>query len=290
MIKYDDSSLNVEERGKLPMYAKLEEFAMQVFLVKPMINFVVTNECISNKMIGVTEDNKTNYQRVIDMLLVYERGEMLGSISCDMRYRGGDKDLVYEVTSHRINKSRGHRETTASKDIKVAIRTAKKLLMARAHDEAAILIAEKVLEGIRNIFSASWNAVRWDMDSSEEAFNYAMLAHKARKNNDAYVKLPTKPATVKGVEEHHKHCAVAEDILHIKNMHKDNKGYGVQELSDGSFYVLNYAENDIKRYANFYALPEAVQSKYGVFKVLKEQEVVTTIGVKFKDYFAYVVE
>jgi len=289
MIKYDDSSLNVEQRGKLPLFNGLKDFAMKLSLAKPMINFVVDTDCVKSRFMKANDENKPEYKEFINSLNVYERGERLGSISCDIRYRGSEKELVYEVESFRISKSRGARDKTASKDIKVALRLAKKTLVARADEEASILIRDRLNEGLLTIYNSAWNAVRWGINANDEAFLYARMAYLARQVGEEYVSLPTKLATVTDRVMHDKQCAEAEDATCVKNIFLADRGYGVQVLADGSLYVYTLMDKSIKRYNSFDDLPDAVQSKYAMFKVLKELEVVPTIGVKLREGFAFVV-
>ena len=292
MIKYDDSSLIVEQRGKLPLFDGLEDFAMRLSLAKPMVNFVVNKECVTGKWVkdanGVPEKKHMTY---IVGFVVYENGEELGAIGTDRRYRGrSDAELVYEVESFRINKSRGAKDTTQSKDIKVALRIAKKVLVARADDEAKELIRETLTSNINNLFNVGWTQVRWTINAGDEAFIYARMAYLARQRGEAQVILPSKLPTITDLKMHDEACSKSEDITVIKNLYVSDKGYGVQVLADGSLNVYAFADKSIKKYDGFYSLPEDIQGKYGMFKVLKAGEVVTTIGVKINDEFAYVVE
>jgi hypothetical protein len=290
MIKYDESSLNVELRGKLPLYDGLEEFAMKVSMLKPMVNFVVDATSCTKHMWVKDSDGIEQSVQFITGLLVYENGEQLGAISTDIRHRGHEKDLVYEVESFRISKSRGSQNVTASKDMKVAIRLAKKTLVARADNEAKSLIRKQLAEGIHHCFNNYANNLRWSFEVTDEAFIYATLAYQARLVGETTVKLPSKLKSVKATKEHDERCGLYEDARHIKDMFADNKGYGVQVLSDGKLNVFDFFNDTLRRYDGFDSLPDAVQSKYAVFKVLKDYEIVTTIGVKLNDEFAYVVE
>ena len=287
MITYDDSSLNVEKRGKLPLYEGLEDFAMRVSMAKPMINFVVNSKCIGNKYIK-KDDTHIEY---INGFVIFENGEELGAIGTDRRYRGhSDAELVYEVESFRIDKERGAKNSTQSKDIKVALRLAKKMLVARADDEAIQLIHETVKTTIYNLYNEAWNEVKWSITSNDEAFFYSRMAYLARLRGEDYVSLPTKLVSVSNPVEHDNACAKSEDAFFIKNLFLAKKGYGIQALANGNLYVYSFADKSIKRYNDFYSLPENIQGKYAMFKVLKVNEIVTTIGIKIKDEFAYVVE
>ena len=289
MIKFDDSSLNVEQRGKLPLYDGLEEFAMKVSLLKPMVNFVVDTNCISTKYETV-ENGVSIAKQYVSALYVYENGEKLGDISTDLRYRGREKELVYEVASFRIHKSRGSADTIASKDMKVALRTAKKMLVARVDVEAIDLIKRTVNSELADLHTRASNQLRWSMDFSTEALLYASKAYEARMNGQTYVELPTALLSVKDTTEHDKFCALAKNAEYFRIMHLNKQGYGVQKLDNGSFNVYHYLTNTLKKYPNYDHLPDAIQSKYAMFKVLKRYELVTTIGVWLSDNFYYVVE
>jgi hypothetical protein len=292
MIKYDDSSLNVEQRGKLPLYDKLEEFATKVSLLKPMINFVVVKDCIETKHRKDSAGNVETYV-CITQLRVYENGEELGSIYTDLRYRGGDKDVVYGVGSFRINKSRGSRNSTEAKDIKVALRNVKKTLVAREDDEAKVLIRENVKTSIQGLYGSLSNQVRWSIDTTDEAMLYARMAYLARIQGLDYVSLPTKLASLKtrkNQEEHDKAFALLEDCFRIKTLVDAERGYGVQELVNGNLNVYNFDDKSITKYQDYNALPEHIQNKYAMFKVLQKDEVIPTIGVKLAEEFYYVVE
>jgi len=289
MIKYDDSSLNVEKRGKLPLYEGLEDFAHQVSLAKPMINFVVDHKCVGNRFVKKDKFSDGQSKEFITGFVVYENGEELGAIGTEHRYRGGDKDLVYEVESFRIDKSRGSVNLKQSKDIKVALRIAKKMLVARAEDESKTLLIDTVKVNIATLHNSAWNAVRWTINTNDESFIYAMTAYKARLRGETSVPMPAKLHTVADFKTHDEACALAEDITHIKNLFSADRGYCVQVLANDSFIVYSLADKSIKKYSDFYDLPENIQGKYAMFKVLKVGEAVPTVGIKINGEFAYVV-
>lgn len=288
MITYDESKLNVERRGKLKLVDGLEHFATQVSLAKPMIKYVVDNGCVGGKYVSV--DGENVHKEFICSLDVYEQGELLGSISCNTRYRGGSKELVYQVESFRIDKSRGSRNATASKDMKVALRTAKKTLIAREQTELMNLIHGQILEGVQNMHNKAWSELRWSLNPQDESFLYAMTAYRARLNGETHVKLPSKLKSVGDVKQHDERCARAEDTQFMLDCFTMGKGYGIQTLENGNLNVYDVANRTITRYESFYELPIEIQNKYGMFKVLKDQEIVTTIGVKFNDTYSYIVE
>jgi hypothetical protein len=115
------------------------------------------------------------------------------------------------------------------------------------------------------------------------------MAYQARQRGETSVVMPSKLSSANKPAEHDKACADAEDAYFIKNLVMSDQGYGVQVLANGNYYVYSFADKSIARYDDFYSLPDNIQSKYAVFKVLKNAEIVPTIGVKINDEFAYVV-
>ena len=280
MITYDDSTWTVDQRGKLDLTPRLKDFAMQVYFAKPMINFVVTKECLTHSR--KTDNSLDTNTHVIDCLHVYEDGERLGSISTGIRYRGGDKDEVYGVSSFRISKERGDQNLTLSKDIKVALRTAKKVLVSRANEEVSILIKKVVDSKLNSISNQCETEVRWSIDSTTEGMFYATQAYEARLRGETTLSLPVTLKSIKDMKEHNKRFAEAMDAITLKNAFKSNKGYGLQTLSNGSIYALDFSNGALKRYKEFDELPLDIQNKYGMAKVLKEDEPASNIGVWFK--------
>lgn len=280
MINYDDSTLAVDQRGKLDLRLNLRDFAMQVYFAKPMINFVVTKDCLANVRRDL--DGEQTDTKIIDCLHVYEDGERLGSICTDIRYRGGDKDEVYGVSSFRISKERGDQNLTLSKDIKVALRTAKKVLVSRANEEVSILIKKVVDSKLNSISNQCETEVRWSIDATTEGMFYATQAYEARLRGETTLSLPVTLKSIKDMKEHNKRFAEAMDAITLKNAFKSNKGYGLQTLSNGSIYALDFSNGALKRYKEFDELPLDIQNKYGMAKVLKEDEPASNIGVWFK--------
>ena len=277
MITYDDSTLAVDQRGKLDLTPRLKDFAMQVYFAKPMINFVVTKECLTHPR--KTDNSLDTNTHVIYCLHVYEDGERLGSISTDIRYRGGDKDEVYGVSSFRIDKERGDHNKTLSKDIKVSLRIAKKVLVSRANEEVCILIKKVVDSKLNSISNQCETEVRWSIDSTTEGMFYATQAYEARLRGETTLSLPVTLKSIKDMKEHNKRFAEAMDAITLKNAFKSNKGYGLQTLSNGSIYALDFSNGALKRYKEFDELPLDIQNKYGMAKVLKEDEPASNIGV-----------
>ena len=192
MIKFDDSAVNVSKRGKTPLFGNLEEFAMKVSLAKPMTNYVVDDRCISTIFDRHDDDTDRSNKDFIVRLNVYDNGERLGSIGVVKRYHRSDAEYVYEVESFRIEKSRGNCDAVTAKDIKVALRHAKKTLVPRANDEAKALIKNTVSNRMNSVASHNETEMRWSIDATSEGMHYAKEAYKARLNGDQTITLPVR--------------------------------------------------------------------------------------------------
>jgi hypothetical protein len=290
MIKFDDSAVNVSKRGKTPLIPKLEEFAMKVSLAKPMTNYVVDDKCIDTIYERWEGETEKTQKEVIAHLKVYDNGERLGSIGIVKRYHGGDAEYVYEVESFRIEKSRGNQDAVTAKDMKVALRHAKKSLVPRANDEAKKLIKTTVSNRMSSVASHNETEMRWSIDSTTEGMHYAKEAYKARLSGETTITLPARLTSIKDMDEHNKLC---ETMVQSRALHEAltaKKGYGIQVQHNGGMYVVCMATDTIQRYKDFESLPENIQSKFAMFKVLAKDESIETIGCKFEEDFFYVAE
>jgi hypothetical protein len=73
-------------------------------------------------------------------------------------------------------------------------------------------------------------------------------------------------------------------------MVKAKLGYGIKVNPFGGLVVYDLATDTITKYGSFSDLPENIQNKYAMFKVLSHNEPITTIGCKFNDEYCYVVQ
>jgi hypothetical protein len=129
MITLDKSAINAEKRES-PLVEGLEDFAHEVSMLKPLCNFKADDDCLKTEYSYKDETDEQGNTRAkqtrttkMYKLKVFQEGEELGAFSMSERYMRGSKELVYGVHSFRINKERGDREATLSKNLKVALRT-----------------------------------------------------------------------------------------------------------------------------------------------------------------------
>lgn len=281
MVNIDKSQLNVKHRDTLPYSDNLLDFAYQVALAKPLCKLVVDETCIDN----IWKDGKP--EGALYRIKIFENGEELGFISTGTRYLAGNKEQVYGVGSFRIRKERGG-SATLTKDIKVALRTVKRMLTSRADNELTDLIKNSVENGVRHIVYHAKNNLKWDVDSEEEILFYAMQAYHAKKRGEDKVTLPSKLISVKDEKEHQRKCEEFEASSTLELAHHAKTGYGVMLNADGGYVVYDYALGALEKYPSFYGLPIYLQEKLGIFKLLNTDEPIMKVGCKFDGGMFYI--
>jgi hypothetical protein len=286
MIQVDRSKVKAEWRNA--EYKKgLEEFLMKVAMLKPLAKFVTSDKGIEVKR-HMDENNEPKSTPYVFRVKVYENGERLGSISVQDRWRNGQNEECYAVEGFRVNKSRGSRNLTTTSDLKKAMSVVKKVFTPRVKDEMIELIKSNVTNGIRSLHNGVTNSLRWEFNVEGEMAMYAMQAYYARKNGEDKCYMPSKPISIKNLEQHDKRCDEFEHINELKNMVDAKLGYGVKANADNSLVVYSYATDTVQKYASYEDLPENIAEKYAVFKVLKQSEAVSYIGCMLAEGFAFV--
>ena len=289
MIVVDREKLKAEWRHTVQYMPNLEEFLQKVAMAKPLCSFSVSDKCVYGTHYR-DEEGKQQVRHEIYAIKVYENGEKLGEIGISDRYRNGASEKVYFVNSFRIIKFRGGRNTTSSADIKVALRAVKQTFSARADDELKTQIRNQVQENVQSQHNQGENTIRWDFDQNSELAFYAMEAYKARQRGDKYTMMPIRPISVKNLDEHDKKCDRFEHTSALFHMVKAKLGYGIKTNPMGGLVVYDFSTDSVTRYDSFSDLPENIQNKYVMFKVLSHGEPITTIGCKFNDEYCYVVQ
>ena len=286
MINIDRSKLNAEVRN-LPINAKLEDFVLKVALAKPLCEFSFGQHSVrTNYDYTTTPTTKfTELYRVE----VYQDGEKLGGLFIGERYVDGKREEVYGVESFRIQKERGRCDATQTKDIKVALRNAKKSFISRADDELRDLIKTQVTGNLNSAWNSSRNAVIYTMDANNEALGVAMLAYEARKKGEPTFTAPSSLATLRRPKEHDKECENYVVLTFLQEQLKGGHGYGVSAYSNGSLAVLNFADQSVNKFKSAELLPVDIQNKLAMFKVIQEGEPYAHLGCKFANDMYYIV-
>jgi len=287
MITIDRSKLNAEIRN-LPINAKLEEFVLKVALAKPLCEFSF-GEHSKRTHYDYTTTPTTRFEE-LHRAEVYQDGEKLGALFIGERYVDGKREDVYGVESFRIQKERGRTDATQTKDIKVALRNAKKSFVSRADDELRDLIKTNVTGFINSMWNSLRNSIVYTMDASAEALNMAMLAYEARKRGEATYTASSTPASVtRRIKEHDLNCEQFTVTSFLQEQLKAGHGYGVSIYTNGSLAVLNFADQSVNKFKSVELLPVDIQSKLAMFKVIAAGEPYAHLGCKFQNEMYYIV-
>jgi formylmethanofuran dehydrogenase subunit D len=244
-----------------------------------------------NKDKAAENNGQGGYDHYIYKVKVFQDGEELGALSTSPRYRRNvGNELVYGIESFRISKERGRGDTTYSKDLKVALRTAKKVFIARANNELYTHIFNNVRDKLNNLLSSTRNTVRYALDTGDEAMAYAKAAYQAHKEGKTTVEMPVKLASVRDYDTYINKCAELDCVTNIWDAFQAKEGYTVKVLEDGKIIIVNLSDGVITKYDNIDVMPPDIANKFVMFKVLKELEPYEHLGVMFEDKFFFIVK
>ena len=275
---------------KLPFRLDLDQFVDDVALLKPKAKFVVDNDCVSTDYV-LNDKQQYDHVQCIYRVKVYESGEQIGSLQTYEEYRQGKKVPTYGVESFRIEKMRGLSDTTTSMHKKVALRNAKKFLVARAKDELAEQIGNMVKNRVDQVANNFESSVVWAVNQSNIAKDFALAAYQARLDGSGAVTLQANNAqytgNIKNVDD-----SVAKylEAKALKDMVGAKQGYGVQAYTDGSYAILSFKTGDVTKYQHFEDIPPDISEKLGMFKVIAQNEVYAHLGVKVLEHAYYIVD
>lgn len=288
MVKIDRSALP-QKYANAVMHPLLMPFVCEVALIKPTCDFYVDENSTSIRWRGKDDGSSEQYEE-IDTVKVRQDGEEIGHLSIVREYRSGASVDVYGVGSFRINKSRGRSDETTTKDLKVALRSVKKLMVGRDYTEIAKLIKETVTNGVRSIVGHTQQRICWGVSSDKLSLSYALLAYEARNRGMNQVVLPADVKEfVRSNKDHEKEVAKYLEANALQEMIDKKQGYGLSLYSTGSCALYDFATDSVRRYKSTDELPDNVQSRLGMFKVISKDDPHAQFGVKFDNEMYFVV-
>jgi len=174
--------------------------------------------------------------------------------------------------------------------LKVALRNVKKLMIGRDYTEIAHLIKKTVTDGIKSIVSHSQQRVCWGMNDNKLSLAYALLAYEARQQGLDQVVLPANVKEfVRHAKDHDKEVAKYLEANALQTMIDNKQGYGLSLYSTGSCALYDFATDSVRRLKSTDDLPEAVQSRLGMFKVLEVEDPHAQFGCKFHQDMYFIV-
>lgn len=283
-MKIDRTKLKLEFKDA-PYIDGLEGFMQALYKAKPLCDYVVDDNCIITTRMVDSLSGTVSQRYTIRRAKVIENGEEVGAIGVTTRYRGRSSEPVYEIQSFRIRKERGNREAVQAKDLKVALRVAKKTLVSRVDDELKELIGNSIGSSVSSLHASAKNQVRWDFSQEEEIVSMAMLGYMARLNNEKSISLPSTAVSLAGkdMKKHDDKCERFRHWADLKLALDTKQGYGIMVKADKSLVMYSLAQDTITHCKSFEDLTPSIQEKFAMFKVLDENEGYGHIGCKFKE-------
>lgn len=290
-VTINKEAMTAEQRA-YPLRPNLAEFVVEVARMNPLLEFMCDTHCVTRDWNNKKDNGNGGtgaYDHLTYKVKVLQDGEEVGALSTSTRYRRSiGAEMVYGVESFRIRKERGRDDTTYSKDLKVALRTAKKALVARATDEMFTHVVAQVKHNLDNLWSSVRNGVRYAIDMSDEAMVYAQAAYKAHKEGKSVVELPVKLKSVRDYDEYLRRCEQLDCVGKLHASFANHEGYAVKVLEDGKIVSVNLETHVVDKYQDIDSLPSDMANKFVMFKVINDQEPYEHLGVKFEHGFFYI--
>jgi hypothetical protein len=284
VVAINKEQLSVEQRG-YPFRDSLSELVVAVSNTNPLLEFVCDSNCTAKDW----NRESGGYDNFIYKVKVLQDGEELGGLTVSTRYRRSvGAELVYGVESFRIHKERGRDDTTYSKDLKVALRTAKKSFVPRATDELYNHIFNAVKQNLNSLHGSLRNAVRYSIDVSEESLRYAEAAYMAHKEGKTVVEMPVKLKSVRDYDEYLCRCEQFECANSLWDSFQAREGYAIKVLDDGKIVSVNLEDNAVVKHKDIESMPSDMANKFVMFKVINAQEPYEHLGVKFDGGFFFI--
>jgi hypothetical protein len=289
MVNIDKSQFPQKYKDAV-MHPMLSNFVCEVALIKPTADFYVDENCTRNRWRQKEGSTDTEMYNEIDTVMVRQDGEQIGHLSIKNEYRNGANVEVYGVGSFRINKSRGRSDETTTKDLKVALRNVKKLMIGRDYTEIAHLIRQTVVDGVRSIVSHAEQRIAWGVNSNKLDLVFSLLSYEARQRGLDQVVLPSDPKEfVRNIKDHDKEIVKYLEANALQTMIDNKQGYGLSLYSTGSCALYDFATDSVRRFKSTDELPDAVQSRLGMFKVFEVDDPHAQFGCKFHQDMYFIV-
>ena len=289
MVNVDKSNLKQKHKDA-QMCPLLPDYVVKVSLIKPTCDFFVDDDCIGSRWVRTADGSDTEYINEIYRVKVRQDGEVIGYLSVNRDQRAGQTVDVYGVGSFRIDKSRGRSDETRTKDIKVALRNVKKFLVGRDYTELARLIKETVTANISSIRTSCGSRIQYGVNTQALALHYSLLAYDAKQKGfpDIILSSDTK-AYVRDKESHESNIATYLEVKALEDMIDNKQGYGLSLYTNGSCAMYDFSTDSVRRYKSIDELPDVVQTRLAMFKVIEMHEPHSAFGCKFPEEMYFIV-
>jgi hypothetical protein len=281
MVNLNKNNL-AQKHKEAEMHPMLSQFVVEVSLIKPLFEFHVNDDCVGSYY------DKDEVKAQINKVHVRQDGENLGYLSVSREYRNREPIFVYGVGSFRVNKIRG-RDETQTKDLKVALRNVKKLLIGRDYTEIAELIKKTVSDEVQSLFNRRQHTLGYSISNSRLQTTFATLAYQAMLEGKDSITIPTMNKFIKDSKEFKERVAEYLEIEALQKMIEDKRGYGVSMYSNGSCAVYDFSNAGVRRFKSTDDLPDDIKNRLPMFKMMDMQEANALFGIKLQGDMYFIV-
>ena len=261
-------NIDYKKYEKCALLPKLEMFLNDLTIRKPNVKFVVA---------GTRIDNNVRNVKNVD---VYDGYEHVGAICIEMDYNKTESGDLYEVSSPKIFKSRGNKDTRATKHYKKALKLATELFEKSPADVLAKQIHGRVEECVHSMHRSAEQQLEQCLYNP--LADIGMYLHRVKHGGPQ--PFPTELEAKFGKEWVDKgdNYRIAKSLLDRFTKHKD--GVAIRIEMDGTINVVDIATTSMLYEAkSTYDLPNNYQEKITIAKILEHRQPVEHIGVRFDD-------
>ncbi len=217
---------------------------------------------------------------------VSQDGEQLGVLHVDTMYkRSSDVNWQYGVSSWRVEKSRGARNTTYTTKLDMAIRHAKKMFKPMDNVETYAKAEEAIRSGFHDALRNLMDPIR---ASRLIKSNVALQAYALAKATGEDVLLSPDLLEIERQLQSESYIrAMGEYFLAHNMVNTHDKQLRVVVALGGNHYLFK-DENYELLCLDFDQLPESMKNNVSVMHLMQDNEVVRDVGYRYNDTHFYV--
>jgi len=261
----------------LPVYPPLEKLLTELYLKVPSLSFEAED---SEKWLR--DMPEPHDQAYINHVIVFNGVEEVGKVRVNYRtHRGSSNKLhVYEIISPRIRKNIGRKDCKETSKYGEALKTAVKVYpQTKSPNERGKDLWDKFHQNLNSVrYSAQRNAERIAEDYAVDMAAYFIELTKG--GNPTVPNCVHRMLTNPDIE---RHIDTYNIIKSVFDKFESGDGLVIVEERDGSMTEVsrNHKEFHTRRMLSSYDLPEVMQPKIGMLKMLKEKQAAESIGIRF---------
>lgn len=216
---------------------------------------------------------------------VSQDGEQLGVVLVDTMYkRNSDANWQYGISSWRIDKSRGSRNTAFTTKLDMAIRNVKKTFKPMDHSETYTKAVDAVSHGFHDALRNLMDPIR---ASRLIKSNVALQAYALAKATGEEIVSPDLLEIDRQLKSETYKQAMGEFFLANDMVNAHNKHLHVVVAMGGNHYLFKDGDSQLLC-LDFDNLPETMKNHISVMQLMQDNEVVRDVGYRYNDTHFYI--